>query len=152
MNINATTLGFLTAPRTLVLLCVVASIGILLGYTAMVAPAPGYCVETQRFISDDEFIQSAIALREIDWKKRGGREKFKYSGRDFDPQNPNCCRVIRDETFSIINRMFDRQVVEVELNNETSVRNIHDANLNDRLFFDVCKKLKGRIEYDWQAI
>jgi hypothetical protein len=80
------------------------------------------------------------------------REKFKYSGRNFDPKNPNWCRVIRTETFSIINRMFDWQEVAVELNNETSKRDVHGANLNDRFFFDVCGNLKGRIEYDWQAV
>lgn len=47
--------------------------------------------------------------------------------------------------------MFDQQEISVELNNETSTATVYHANLNDRLFFDVCGKLKGRIEHDWQA-
>ncbi|MBW7900130.1 MAG: hypothetical protein H3C26_01515 [Rhodocyclaceae bacterium] len=115
------------------------------------AAPSGYCEAQGRHISDEEFIQLAIKLREQDWIKRGGQEKFTYSGRDFDPKHFNCCRVIREESFSLFNRMFDRQEISVELNNETSTVNIYQANLNDRLFFDVCGRLKGRIEYDWQA-
>lgn len=138
--------------RHAVVIAITAALLAYLGYQFSIAPPPGYCTPQQRSISDMEFVDKAIRLRERDWLERGGREKFKYSGRDFDPQNPNCCRVIRDETFSIINRMFDWQEIAVELNNETSARNIYRANLNDRLFFDVCGNLKGRIEYNWQAI
>ena len=123
-----------------------------LAYKILTADPAGFCSAQQRYLSDQEFIDIAVALRDLDWKKRGGREKFVYSGRDFDLKNPNCCRVIRDETESIFNRMFDGQQVSVELNNETSTVNIHGANLNDRIFFDVCGKQKGRIEYDWQAV
>ena len=139
-------------PKTYVRVAVIASgVALYLGYLAATATPAGYCAAQRRFIPDEEFIRTAIALRERDWAARGGREKFKYSGRDFDPKNPNCCRVIRTETFSIVNRMFDWQEVSVELNNETSTSDIDGPNLNDRFFFDVCGNLKGRIEYDWQA-
>jgi hypothetical protein len=84
-----------------------------------------------------------------------------YSGRDFDVKTPNCCRVIREEpswilnrgkTLAVLNRIFGIQEISVELNNETSSSDINGSNLNDRVFFDVCGKLKGRIEYDWQGI
>lgn len=135
----------------LLLLIVLTSLSIYLGCKYFNAAPPGYCNAEGRYISDDEFIRIAISLREKDWEQRGGREKFTYSGRDFDPNNSNCCRVIREETFSLVNRIFDQQVISVELNNETTTVNIYSANLNDRLFFDVCGRLKGRIEYDWQA-
>lgn len=134
-------------PRTYVRLAVIVSgVVLYLGYLAATATPAGYCTVQRRFIPAEEFVQVAIVLREQDWAARGGREKFKYSGRDFDPKNPNCCRVIRKETFSIINRMFDWQEVAVELNNETSTSDIYGPNLNDRFFFDVCGNLKGRIE------
>jgi hypothetical protein len=83
----------------------------------------------------------------------GWRGNFhRLSGRDFDLKNPNCCRVIREEAESIINRFINAQEISVELNNETSKRDVHGANLNDRIFFDVCGKQKGRIEYNWQAV
>ena len=133
-------------------ICMVAGSLLYVSYRYVTATPPGYCDSQQRFISDEEFIRIAIELRANDWKKRGGRETFEYSGRDFDTKNPNCCRVIRDETFPIFNRLLNRQEISVELNNETSARNINGANLNDRLFFNICGTLKGRIEYDWQGI
>ena len=126
-------------------------VAVFLAHKILTADPVGFCSAQQRYISDQEFIDIAVALRELDWKKRGGREKFVYSGRDFDLKNPNCCRVIRDETESIYNRIFGAQQVSVELNNETSTSDIRGANLNDRIFFDVCGKQKGRIEYNWQA-
>ena len=130
----------------------VICLAIFLAYKILTADPAGFCAAKQRYISDQEFIAIAVTLRELDWKKRGGREKFVYSGRDFDLKNLNCCRVIREETESIFNRIFGVQHVSVELNNETSTRDIRGANLNDRIFFDVCGKQKGRIEYNWQAV
>lgn len=117
------------------------------------ATPPGYCAVQQRYISDREFIRTAIRLREEDWEKWGGKVKLHqyHSGEDFDPSNPNCCRVLRGQTEPLLARLLDNQIVEVELNNETSTGDIRGPNLNDRLFFTVCGKLKGRIEYDWQG-
>ena len=127
-------------------------LGAYLGRAYIQAPPAGFCQQRSLALSDAEFIQTAIQLREVDWKQRGGKQKFVYSGKDFDPRNPNCCRVIRDKSYSLVNRMFDQQEIAVELNNETSTQAIEGANLNDRFFFDVCGNLKGRIEYDWQGM
>lgn len=130
----------------------IVSVAIFLAYKAAVATPAGYCLAENRFLSDAEFIRIAITLREEDWQRRGGKDKFVHSGKDFDIKNKNCCRVIRKDTYPILNRMFGRQEISVELNNETSTHDINGANLNDRFFFNTCGNLLGRIEYDWQGI
>ena len=142
---------FTLARFGLLFLCISIGIAFYFGYNYYPIDPPGYCRQKNTYMSDDFFIRTAIQLREKDWIRRGGKEIFRYSGRDFDPKNPNCCRVIRDETFFLFNRLFDRQEISVELNNETSSVDIYSANLNDRFFFDPCGNLKGRIEYNWQA-
>jgi hypothetical protein len=143
--------AFIGSKHGLIALALTAASSYLAYIYINAAPA-GYCSAEKFYFSDQDFIRHAISLRNEDWKRRGGRDKFTYSGKDFDPKNPNCCRVIRTKTFSAFNRMFDEQEISVELNNETSVRSIEGANLNDRFFFDVCGHLQGRIEYDWQGI
>ena len=84
-----------------------ACLAAFLGYKYMItADPPGYCSAQQRYISDEEFIKLAVKLREDDIARHGGLSAYEKelirqknnpdnAGRDFDINNPNCCRVFR---------------------------------------------------------
>lgn len=129
------------------------------GYKINVVVPPGYCRNQDKYISDEEFIQIAIDLREKDWAERGGREKFVY-GVDFDSKDPNCCLVDREKTSweftegkvtAVFWRLFDYQEVSVKLNNETSINSIKEHTRSDKFVFDACGELKDRIWYNWDG-
>ncbi|MDO8335610.1 MAG: hypothetical protein Q7T74_02385 [Candidatus Saccharibacteria bacterium] len=67
---------------------------------------PGYCPATKHLISDAELIKYSLWIREGEIENYGGidaYEKFfiernrhpEEAGRDFDANDPNCCKVYR---------------------------------------------------------
>ena len=91
------------------------------------AMPPGYCVAQQRYIPDQEFIQTAVALYEWDMNRdRKDLQSGKISKKKIDRaieyrmwqrsrSGPGCCFVNRAGTESAISRMRGSQQVEVVL-------------------------------------
>jgi len=120
-----------------------------LSYRYVTSP-PGYCKAQQRYISDAEFVQASIEVVNKDRERvyelppDGRKVKHKdyssmYKDWDFDPKNPNCCAVRREQTQSALNRIFDWQEVEVLLNprTHTHIMGAHVVPLR----WDVCGNL-----------
>jgi hypothetical protein len=132
--------------------CLYAYIGSYLGYKFVTAGPPGYCRAQQRYITDEEFLKVTVAMferyRNEEWvnpdRKRVRREDSSDWQRkvDFDPTNPNCCFVDRDETHSVLDRMFGWQEVVVWLNLRTSTLPVVPTDEPIRSYFDVCGNLK----------
>lgn len=87
------------------LLAVISIIGGLVGYRYLTY-VPGYCPATQHLISDAEFIEHSLKLREGEIAHYGGIDAYEKhfirlnrhpeeAGRDFDASDPNCCKVYR---------------------------------------------------------
>lgn len=86
---------------------------------------PGYCVAQQRYIPDQEFIQTAIALYEWDMNrmrknvqsgiisKKKVDHALDYQMWEQSRSGPSCCYVNRAGTESVISRMLGSQEVEV---------------------------------------
>jgi hypothetical protein len=110
---------------------------------------PGYCAAQQRYISDEEFIQTAIAMFERDMdRERREHQSGKISKRkDDQPElyqkwqsslgSPECCRVYRGYTESVVNRLLGSQEVEVDL--VIDQKNAGDSTLP--FSFSVCGEL-----------
>jgi len=110
---------------------------------------PGYCAAQKRYIPDEEFIGTAVALYEWDLNRERQRHPDgKISKKRDDPnelydtwQNSrhrgDCCEVGRAKTESFLNRLFGWQEVEVTLHIDPENRwGSH------KLFaFDICGKL-----------
>lgn len=88
-----------------ILLISIVGIFAFLGYRYLTYK-PGYCPATQHLISDAEFIQYSLGMREGEIASYGGIDAYeKYfirlnrhpeeAGRDFDVNDPNCCKVYR---------------------------------------------------------
>ncbi|PPK76526.1 hypothetical protein B0F87_103133 [Methylobacter tundripaludum] len=123
-----------------------------LGYKYVTADPPGYCRAQQRYIIDEEFLRVTVAIFERymneEWVYPNGRRMKRkdypgwYKTVDFDPKNPNCCLVRREETHSVFNRMFGLQEVDVWLNSRTSTLPVTPTDEPNRFYFDVCGDLK----------
>ena len=70
---------------------------------------PGYCPATQRLVTDAEFIKYSMSLREGEIANYGGIDAYEKhfirlnrhpeeAGRDFDANDPNCCKVYRGKS------------------------------------------------------
>lgn len=88
-----------------------------------VADRPGYCREQQRYISDKEFILAVIPVVREDIARdpkrafagdAGGGSFYAYWNH-YIPElgDTSCCKVNRQETHSLVNRLFRWQSVEV---------------------------------------
>lgn len=110
---------------------------------------PGYCAAQKRYISDEEFVRTAIAIYEWDMSRDrkhfpGGRiskkkddYKDQYQKWEHYRNQSECCSVYRGNTQSIFRRMFGWQEVEVTLYLNPESRG--DSQLT--FSFDVCGKL-----------
>lgn len=121
----------------------------------VVAPALGWCFYQERYIPDEEFIgavKNAIQVRMemvgtsvID---NGEVERVKlkdsiYRDWDFDPDNPNCCRVTRDNRSRLLAVMIGQGDVVVEVNPRKNKSFIVGSDSNYRFFFDGCGLLRS---------
>ncbi len=122
------------------------AIALFLGCKAIITDPPGYCRAQQRYISDDEYLKTAKALFEWDLNRdrkypNGTLIKKKdhvsfYEYWELTRNHSDCCKVDREETESLFNRMFNLQEVLVIL----YTGEIH----GDRqawFHFDTCGKL-----------
>jgi hypothetical protein len=110
---------------------------------------PGYCDAQKRYIADEEFIRTAIALYEWEMNrdrilqpggtisKRKDDHKDEYRIWEQSRNQTECCHVYRAETQSIINRLFGLQKIEVTLYLNPKSRG--DSQLS--FAFDACGKL-----------
>jgi hypothetical protein len=122
-----------------------------LGYKYVTADPPGYCRAQQRYITDEEFLGATVTIFQRymneEWVYPDGRrvKRKDYPGWhktvDFDPNNPNCCLVLRDETHSVFKRTFGLQEVDVWLNSRTSTLPVTPSDRQIRFYFDVCGNL-----------
>lgn len=130
---------------------VVAMLATLLGggfvYRYVTADPPGYCRAQQRYISDDEFIKTTIAL--VEWQKNsfvehrdGSKKKLADTTQVFRTLEGNrsgagfksgFITMDRSDTHTIYRWLYGYQQIQVVLN----------ANSGDswqRTYFDVCGK------------
>ena len=87
-----------------------------------VADPPGYCREQQRYISDKEFILAVIPVVRDDIARDskhafGGNASSSHYAywNHYIPElgDTNCCKTNRKETYSLVNRLFGWQSIEV---------------------------------------
>lgn len=88
----------------------------------------GYCVSQKRYIFDDEFIHTATALYDWEWRQpqisypdgvvssRMERYPAVYQKWKQNKDLGKCCTVHREETNSVFNRIFGWQEIYVYLN------------------------------------
>lgn len=88
---------------------------------------PSYCAAQQRYISDKEFIQTAVEMYEREMNlarsdaqsgrlsKRKDVYQKSYQKWENSRAGPECCRVYRQDAESDVNRLLGTQEVEVVL-------------------------------------
>jgi hypothetical protein len=114
----------------------------------------GYCSAEERYIPDEELLRLAVQLREKRLAEMGGIDAYERwiatnqkeasidrAGRDFDINNPNCCRVIRGRRQVRWHCGLDYPVC-VKLNYQTSKRPIESTDIVSRVFFDSCGNIQ----------
>jgi hypothetical protein len=114
----------------------------------------GYCSANKRYITDVEFLRLAVQLREKEIARFGGVDAYEKwmsinqkwasidsAGRDFDLNNPNCCRVIRGRRQVRRHCGLDYPVC-VKLNYQTSKTSIVSSDTGRWFFFDSCGNLE----------
>lgn len=124
------------------------------GYKYVAADPPGYCRAQQRYITDKEFINLSVKLREEEIAQHGGLDTYEKwiasnatwrttddAGRDFDSNNPNCCRIYRGEKVER-NCGWDYPIC-VKLNYRTSRENVEGGDIGRTYFFDNCGNEKN---------
>lgn len=85
------------------------------------ADPPGYCREQQRYIGDKEFILAVIPVVRKDIARDSGAfmgdasSSFYAYWNHYIPElgDTSCCKVNRQETHSLVNRLFGWQSIEV---------------------------------------
>lgn len=122
-------------------------LGLVLGYVIYVlrqSPA-GYCAEQNRFISDEEFIYAVIPIVQVyatNFNKRRTENSLFSNWDGYVPESKDvgCCKIDRRETYSLFNRMFGLQTVEVWVSPMFKKRPDHWSD-GVRFSFDMCGEL-----------
>lgn len=110
---------------------------------------PGFCAATKRYIADEEFFRTAIAL--FEWEasrdqkempggaivKRKDYESDWYQKWERSRSQTDCCQVFRGDTHSTFKRIFGLQDIEVILYTDQENRGDHQF----PFLFDVCGRL-----------
>ena len=123
----------------------VTCLAVFLGYKYVTADPPGYCQVQQRYISDEEFIRTSVALLDLKrkqdklvWDTKPDLYAHYIRSNEILDQNrnrPGFTHVWRNDTRTVYRWLFGWQQVEITLN----------ANSGDgliRFYYDVCGKLK----------
>ena len=137
---------FLAAIFAAIVILVISVI-LYCGYLYSIADPVGYCTAQKRYIPDQEFIRTAIALYEWDMNrdyknypngttsKKKNDTKYGYAIWEESRDKSECCSVFRKQ--STLNRIFQQQEIEVTL--VIDKKNKGDSQLP--FLFDTCGKL-----------
>ena len=120
-------------------------IGCVAFYMLVKNNAPGYCKAQERYISDEEFIYAVIPIVQVyatNFNKRRTENSFFSNWDGYVPESKDveCCKIDRRETYSLFNRMFGLQAVEVWVSPMFKKRPDHWSS-GVRFSFSVCGEL-----------
>ena len=110
---------------------VLAGLGCFALYLIVPTSPAEYCREQKRFLSDEEFIETAVRN-----DVKGGMMKIEPSEasiRSFHADHPKCCRVRRDVT-SLVERTFGLGSVQVDLYYEVNEKTLKERPLGGEYY------------------
>ena len=133
-------------------LAVVVGLLSIVVYLFLTADPPGYCGEQKRFLSDEEFIASAVKYEATKRKMRiDGSDE---SVRNFHASHPDCCRVDRRDNRSLMDRILVTYTVEVRLIYEVNEETINKMNkkyiekyYDDHILIGACGRVYSSDSY-----
>lgn len=133
----------ITRPEMSGLIIILLFIGLYI-FVDNEAPPSGYCASQQRYISDDEFSQTSLALLnfkrhrdKLDWDKDPVAYQSDIKSYEVllnNQKHDGFTAVDRSESRSIFRRVLDYQRIQVTLNANSGDEHI-------RFYYDICGKL-----------
>lgn len=114
-------------------------------YILLKSNPSGYCNAQERYISDEEFIHAVIPIIQVyatNFNKNRTENSLFSNWDGYVPESKDidCCIVDRKQTYSIFNRIFGLQTVEVWVSPGFKKRPEHWSN-GVRFSFSICGEL-----------